>query len=103
MISQFCWLVSLIPLTFINNFVQGAISFAFVGIGLSGSMLNIDLILGDVVDEDEYVTGTRSEGGYWGVTAFFMRLSVILVVLSINLVLNSVGWTVFKPQDVTLT
>ncbi len=101
MISQFCWLLSLIPLTFITNFAQGAISFAFIGIGLSGSMLNIDLILGDIVDEDEYVTGTRSEGGYWGVTAFFMRLSVILVVLSINFVLNSVGWKVFTPSSVT--
>jgi GPH family glycoside/pentoside/hexuronide:cation symporter len=101
MISQLCWLISLVPLGFISEFYQGAICFGFIGIGLSGSMLNIDLILGDVVDEDEYVTGTRSEGGYWGVTAFFMRLSVILVILSINLVLNSVGWKVFEPASVT--
>jgi len=97
MISQLCWLLSLIPLIFIDNFTQGVICFAFVGIGLSGSMLNIDLILGDIVDEDEYVTGTRSEGGYWGVTAFFMRLSVILVIVTINIVLRSVGWYVFDP------
>ncbi len=101
MISQACWLVSLIPLLFISNFVQGTICFAFVGIGLSGSMLCIDLILGDIVDEDEYVSGYRSEGGYWGVTAFFMRLSVILVFLSISLILNSVGWTVFEPTTIT--
>jgi GPH family glycoside/pentoside/hexuronide:cation symporter len=101
MISQFCWLLSLIPLLFINTFIQGVICFAFVGIGLSGSMLCIDLILGDIVDEDEYDSGFRSEGGYWGVTAFFMRLSVILVFLSISLILNSVGWTVFEPETVT--
>lgn len=100
MISQLCWLLSLIPLFFIENFVQGAISFAFIGIGLSGSMLCIDLILGDIVDEDEFVSGTRSEGGYWGVTAFFMRLSIILVVISINIVLDSVGWKVFEPATV---
>ena len=40
-------------------------------------MLNIDLILGDVVDEDEYVTGTRSEGGYWGVTALDMIDNIV--------------------------
>jgi GPH family glycoside/pentoside/hexuronide:cation symporter len=97
MISQTCWFLSLIPLLFINSFLQGTICFAFVGIGLSGSMLNIDLILGDIVDEDEYVTGSRSEGGYWGVTAFFMRLSVILVIVTINIILRSVGWYVFDP------
>ncbi|MBN2156714.1 MAG: MFS transporter [Candidatus Lokiarchaeota archaeon] len=101
MISQFCWILSLVPLFFIVNFMQGVICFAFIGIGLSGSMINIDLVLGDIVDEDEYVTGSRSEGGYWGVTAFFMRLSVILVFLSISLILNSVGWKVFEPTTIT--
>ncbi len=98
MISQFCWILSLIPLLFINSFFQGIIFFIFIGIGLSGSMLNIDLILGDVVDEDEFVTGRRSEGGYWGVTAFFMRLAAILVILTINIVFTSVGWQVFDPK-----
>ena len=69
-IQSWFWLSLTIPLVAF---------FAFIGIGLSGSLINIDLILGDVVDEDEYVTGSRSEGGYWGVTAFFMRLAVILV------------------------
>ncbi len=101
MISQGCWILSLVPLYFIDSLTQGLIFFAFIGIGLSGSMLNIDLILGDIVDEDEFVTGHRSEGGYWGVTAFFMRLAVILVFLSISLILNSVGWKVFEPEEVT--
>ncbi|MHA1521650.1 MAG: MFS transporter [Promethearchaeota archaeon] len=101
MISQFCWILSLIPMLFISNLNQGLIFFPFIGIGLSGSMLNVDLVLGDIVDEDEYKTGTRSEGGYWGVTAFFMRLSTILVFLSISFVFSTVGWKVFEPENVT--
>ncbi len=101
MISQFCWILSLVPMLFITNLIQGMIFFPFIGIGLSGSMLNVDLVLGDVVDEDEYKTGTRSEGGYWGVTAFFMRLSTILVFLSISSVFSTVGWKVFEPENVT--
>ncbi|MHA1744418.1 MAG: MFS transporter [Promethearchaeota archaeon] len=101
MISQFTWILGLIPLFFITTATQGFVVFALIGIGLSGSMLNIDLILGDVVDEDEYVTGVRSEGGYWGVTAFFMRLSTIIVFVSISFVLDSVGWQVYEPELVT--
>lgn len=97
-ISQLTWIISLIPLFFISTPTQGFIFFAFIGIGLSGSMLNIDLILGDVVDEDEFDTGARNEGGYWGVTAFFMRLSTILVFISINTILESVGWKVYDPE-----
>ena len=100
MISQLTWMISLIPLMFISSAAEGFIVFAFIGIGLSGSMLNIDLILGDVVDEDEFDTGARNEGGYWGVTAFFMRLSTILVFISINSVLDSVGWKVYDPTIV---
>jgi GPH family glycoside/pentoside/hexuronide:cation symporter len=100
MISQLTWIFGLIPLMFISTATEGFVVFAFIGIGLSGSMLNIDLILGDVVDEDEFDTGARNEGGYWGVTAFFMRLATILVFLSINTVLDSVGWQVYDPKNV---
>jgi len=101
MLSQLTWIISLIPLMFISTPTQGFNFFVFIGIGLSGSMINIDLILGDVVDEDEFDTGVRNEGGYWGVTAFFMRLSTILVFLSISSILTSVGWKVYDPEEVS--
>ncbi|GAH22290.1 unnamed protein product, partial [marine sediment metagenome] len=49
--------------------------FFLIGVGLSGSLYIIDLIVADIIDEDEVVTGIRREAGYYGVNALIMRFS----------------------------
>lgn len=68
---------------------------------MSGSLYLKDLVIADIIDEDELKTGVRREGAYFGMNAFIMRFSVIMVFLSINLVFNSVGWKVFAPDQAT--
>ena len=101
MISMTVWILSLIPLLFIQGLVLGMIMFFLIGIGLSGSLYIIDLIVADIVDDDELSTGSRNEGGYYGVNAFFLRFSNVLVILAIGSVLQTVGWKVFEPSMVT--
>jgi len=38
----------------------------------------------------------RREAGYYGVNAFVLRFSNVLVILAIGTVFSSVGWTVFE-------
>jgi len=43
------------------------------------------------------VTGTRREAGYYGVNAFFLRLAIIVVFVSIGPVFIIADWEVFTP------
>ncbi|TET60702.1 MAG: MFS transporter [Promethearchaeota archaeon] len=97
MISMTVWIFTLLPLMFLgpNMVIVAMIVFFFIGLGLSGSLYIIDLIISDIVDEDEVVTGTRREAGYYGVNAFFLRLAIIVVFISIGPVFIIADWEVF--------
>ncbi|TFF95314.1 MFS transporter [Candidatus Thorarchaeota archaeon] len=99
--SMALWIAALVPLFFVTDMTIALVLFAFNGIGLSGSLYLKDLVMADIIDEDEVKTGVRREGAYFGVNALVMRLAVILVFVSINLVFNSVGWRVFLPEEAT--
>ncbi|MCK4380088.1 MAG: MFS transporter, partial [Candidatus Lokiarchaeota archaeon] len=97
MISMTVWIFTLLPLMFLgpNMVIVAMIVFFFIGLGLSGSFYIIDLIISDIVDEDEVNTGTRREAGYYGVNAFFLRLAIIVVFISIGPVFIIADWEVF--------
>ncbi|MFO7835534.1 MAG: MFS transporter [Candidatus Thorarchaeota archaeon] len=99
--SMALWIAALIPFILVNNVIVALICFVLNGFGLSGSLYLKDLVISDIIDEDELKTGVRREGAYFGMNALIMRLSVIMVFLSINLVFNSVGWKVFTPEQAT--
>ena len=101
LISVIVWILTLIPAMFINDKIEGLIVFFLIGIGLAGPIFLGDLILADIIDEDETITGTRREAGYYGVKAFFFRLSTVFVVLAISTVFTNAGWTVFEPETIT--
>jgi GPH family glycoside/pentoside/hexuronide:cation symporter len=97
MISMTSWIITLFPLMFLgpNMEILAIIVFFFIGLGLSGSFYIIDLVVGDIIDEDEVTTGTRREAGYYGVNAFFLRLAIIVVFLSIGPMFIIADWEVF--------
>jgi GPH family glycoside/pentoside/hexuronide:cation symporter len=96
MISMFVWILGLLPFMFIGDFISGLIAFFLLGIGLAGSLYIIDLVVADIVDEDEIETGMRREAGYYGVNAFILRFSNVLVILAIGSIFSTVGWTTFE-------
>lgn len=69
---------TLIPLWFIQNFTFALIATTLIGVGLSGILILLDLILAAIIDEDETKTGLRREGMYYGANAFIMRLGISL-------------------------
>ena len=56
--------------------------------------------MSDIIDEDEIRTGVRREGAYYGVNAFIMRLSIILVFVSIAIVFSGFGWEQYFGEAV---
>jgi len=100
-LSIISFIVTLSPFMFISDILSAFIAFLFAGLGLSGAIFFGDILLAAIIDEDELVTGTRREGGYFGINALLTKLSTVLVILSINIVFNTVGWTVFNPLGTT--
>ena len=101
LISMTSWIVLLSTLLFISDYIIALIVFFLMGIGLSGSLYIIDIIIGDIVDEDEIKTGTRREGAYYGVNMFLMHLSTVAVFLVIGPVFIISNWEVFDPNNIT--
>jgi len=101
LISMSIWIATLMPLLFIEDMISGIIVFFLMGIGLSGSLYIIDIIISDIVDEDEINTGIRREGAYYGVNMFLMHLSTVLVFLVIGPVFILSNWEMFDPLNVT--
>jgi GPH family glycoside/pentoside/hexuronide:cation symporter len=55
------------------------------------------LIIVDPIDDDELKTGVRREGTFFGITNFFMRLAMILSIVTVSLVFTSTGWETYTP------
>jgi len=100
-LSMSIWILTLVPLMIINDFISGMIVFFLMGIGLAGSLYIIDLVVADIIDEDEVNTGMRREAAYYGVNALFLRMTTVLIFLAISSVFTSVGWAVFEPNVIT--
>ncbi len=99
LISMTIWIITLIPLFFLGPGMEvvAFIVFFLIGIGLAGSLYIIDIIIADIVDEDEVKTGTRREGGYYGVNIFFQRFATVFVFLIIGPVFLIANWAEFDP------
>jgi GPH family glycoside/pentoside/hexuronide:cation symporter len=93
MFSCTVWILALIPFAFLDNQPVIAI-FCMIpmGVGLSGSMFFVDIIIASIIDEDEVQNGQRREGSYYGVNALINRYSTILVFVAISVVLSGYGW-----------
>lgn len=92
MISTALYGVCLIPFWFVSNFMGGVIAAAFLGIGLAGLMVLLDVLLSDTIDEDELRTGLRREGMYFGVNALLVRLGISLQAIIMGYTLTKTGY-----------
>ena len=54
--------------------------------------------MADPIDDDELKTGIRREGTYFGITNFFMRLAMIMSIVTVSLVFTSTGWETYTAN-----
>ncbi|MFX1288286.1 MAG: MFS transporter [Promethearchaeota archaeon] len=99
LISMTIWIATLAPLFFLGPGMEVAafVVFFLIGIGLSGSLYIVDIIIADIIDEDEVRKGVRREGGYYGVNIFFQRFATVFVFLIIGPVFLIADWGEFSP------
>ncbi|MFX1450862.1 MAG: MFS transporter [Promethearchaeota archaeon] len=95
------WIFTLFPYVLFFDAEIIRIIYIFVtasqGFSLSGALYFVDILHGDIIDQDELKTGVRRPGSYYGINAFINRLSIILIISSIALVFTGTGWSEYSP------
>jgi glycoside/pentoside/hexuronide:cation symporter, GPH family len=93
-VTDLIWMGSFIPFWFLDNQPYLAMVFMIlVGVGLSGAMYYVDIIISSIIDENEVKEGCRREGSFYGVNALINRYSTILVFVVIAATLSGYGWS----------
>ncbi len=90
--SIFLFALGLAPFLFVRTLAQAMATTAFIGLGLSGLLVLVDVLIADVVDEDELNTGRRREGMYFGANAFIIRLGVSMQAIVFSTVMGAYGY-----------
>jgi GPH family glycoside/pentoside/hexuronide:cation symporter len=74
-----------------------------MGFGFAGIMFGRDVVMSAIIDYDEMDTGIRREGAYYGVNALIIRLSTVVVALSLAIVFPTIGWKTYTPSVTVAT
>ena len=94
MLTLTIWIGLLIPFVFLQpgDIVFGIIVTALQGVALSGCLFYVDILHGDVIDEDALKYGVRRSASFYGVNAFIHRFSTIFGILTIAIVFQGTAW-----------
>ena len=103
-LSMVSYVLATIPMLFISSYLISIFVVILMGIGFGGMLYFIWYIVADCIDHDELKTGVRREGMYFGIANFFMRLSMVLSIITISIVFTETGWEEYVPNipDVTV-
>lgn len=89
------WILTLLPYALISG-PAFQIPFLFItaiqGFPLSGALFYVDILHGDVIDQDALKYGVKRSASYYGINAFIHRISIILVIVTIYFMFGSIGW-----------
>jgi len=94
MITLGIWIGLLVPYFFLGPGMEilGVIVTASQGFALSGALFYVDILHGDVIDEDALKFGVKRSASYYGINAFIHRISTILTILTIMIVFEGTSW-----------
>ena len=101
MIGMGIWIITLLPLLLLSNNetsrLLSMVVFFTIGFGLSAALFYIDLIHGDIIDQDALKFGVKRAASYYGVNAFIHRFSMILGITTIYIIFSGTGWSKYIP------
>ncbi len=84
--------LSVLTLWFASSLVSVLISAVLIGIAFAGIFLMDNILIADVIDEDEYHTGRRREGMFYGINTLVITLSTAIVSIAFGLITGAYGY-----------
>lgn len=98
-LAQAAFALAMVGVFVSRDFLQGVAAMSVAGMALSGLLVNPDLLLSDVIDEDETVTGQRREGMYFGLNGFVVRFAFTMQGLTTGAILHATRYVPSSPDD----
>jgi GPH family glycoside/pentoside/hexuronide:cation symporter len=98
-IAQIAFALSMLCVFSARDFRQGMAAMSLAGLCLSGLLVTPDLLISDVIDEDETVTGRRREGMYFGLNGFVIRFAFTMQGLSTGAILHFTRYAGSSPEN----
>ncbi len=90
--AGFAMVITFLPIFFANNFIFFIIALFLFGIGLGGQWYVDPPAMADVIDDLSVRTGKRQPAIYYGINAFFIRLSTVAQALVFAVIHNLTGF-----------
>ncbi len=97
--AQITFALSMLGVFSARDFYQGVASMSLAGLSLAGLLVSPDLLISDVIDDDQLVTGRRREGMYFGLNGFIIRFAFTMQGLSTGAILHSTRYVRSTPED----
>ncbi len=94
-LTMLIWIAFLFPYFLITGpefTIVFIIITAVQGFPLSGVLFYVDIIHGDIIDEDALKFGVKRSASYYGINAFINRTSIILVIVTLGAMFRNIGW-----------
>ncbi|MFX1253231.1 MAG: MFS transporter [Promethearchaeota archaeon] len=88
-----------VPWLFVTSVVQALIFAMFVGIGIGGALIVPDILISQVIDEDEAITGKRREGMHYGFNNLVIRTSFVFFSITATTVFLLTGYDANLAQQ----
>jgi GPH family glycoside/pentoside/hexuronide:cation symporter len=91
--------LAVLSLALANSLETALISGVIIGISFAGIFLMDNILISDVIDEDEFHTGQRREGMFYGVNTLVTTLSTAIVSIAFGVVTSLFGYDTTLAKD----
>ena len=98
-IAQAGFALAMIGVFLSRDFLGGVTAMSVAGLSLAGLLVSPDLLISDVIDEDETVTGKRREGMYFGLNGLVIRFAFTLQGLATGVILHVTRYVSSSPEN----
>ncbi|MFX0093486.1 MAG: MFS transporter, partial [Candidatus Hodarchaeota archaeon] len=99
MVIGIVYALGFLPILVLNSLFQVLLATFVVGLGVGGVLIVPDILISQVIDEDEVITGKRREGMHYGFNNLIIRTSFVFYSITVTVVFLLTGYDATLAQQ----